>query len=296
MARERNKQVMEGTFVINNLLLLRFKRKVRLVDPSAVFVVNGNVKSVMHSLCGQLVTMKEPYNTAHFFRHIGTCKGSSKTPVPSGAGISRFLVQKKQTTTLLRSLPCPGLTGSHHEHIPIYLRRSSAPGGGATSRTIAARELYNDCKYVELTKVQKANVRHLQRLQFRWINDHHEERVVSTKCLGMVLMKEDIDKVDPCVECIALLHLGALRNALSRPIPDDENLKYTPKECLGTLLGKLYAAHLGLREIVESPVCTFLPQIRSTLSSPLPCDRMTHASPTQRVYSQGNMRTLCFPE
>lgn len=267
-ARERNKQVTEGTFIINKVLLLRFKRKVRLVDPDAAFMVNGNVKSVTHSLCGRSVIMKEPYNTAHFSRHIGTCKGLSKTPVPSGGGMFKFLVQKKQTPAPpLRSLPCPGLSGLQHERIPIYLRRSSAPGGGATSRTILAQRLYSDRKYAQLTKVQKTNVRHLQCLQFRWINDHHEERVVSTKCLKMVMARGDVDEVDPCTECIALLQLGTLRNALCRPIPDDKNLKYTPKECFGTLLGKLYAAHLGLREIMESPVRTFLVQNHDKSSS-----------------------------
>lgn len=69
-ARERNKQVMEGIFVINNTLLLRFKRKIRLIDPGAEFVIDGNVKVMMHSVCGRPVTMKEPYNTSHFYRHL----------------------------------------------------------------------------------------------------------------------------------------------------------------------------------------------------------------------------------
>lgn len=268
-ARKRNKQVAEGTFVTNNLLLLRFKRKIRLVDPDAVFMVNGNVKAVTHSLCGGLVTMKEPYNTSHFHRHIGTCKGLLKTTVPPGGGIARFLVRKEQIMVPLRYLPCPGLNGSQHELIPVYLHRSSAPGGGATSRTIISRDLYNGLRYAHLTKVQKANVRRLQALQFRWINDHHEERVVSAKCLGMVATRESVDEADPCVECIALLRLAVLRNALRRPIPDDKNLKYTPKECLGTLLSKLYASHLGLREIMESPVRILLSlQSRSILSLP----------------------------
>ncbi|KAF9646258.1 hypothetical protein BDM02DRAFT_3075868, partial [Thelephora ganbajun] len=136
------------------------------------------------------------------------------------------------------------------------LRRSSAPGGGATSRTIITQELYNGCKYKQLTKVQKANVRRIQTLRFRWINDHHEERVVSVKCLGTVATKAGIEEAEPCTECVALLRLRTLRNVLHRPIPDDKNLKYIPKECLGTLLGKLYVAHLGLREIMESPVRT----------------------------------------
>lgn len=262
IARERNKQVSEGTFVIDNRLFLRFKRKIRLVDPDAVFEVSGNVKLVTHSLCGQSVTMKEPYNTSRFLQHLDRCKGSPETATPLCGGITKFLVR---TMAPLRSIPCPGLNGSQHERIPIYLQRSSAPGGGATSRTIISRELYDGNKYAQLSKVQKANVRRLQVLRFRWVNDHHEGRVFSTRCLRMVSAREGVDEVDPCTECMALLSLGSLRNALRRPIPDDKNLKYTPKECLGTLLGKLYAAHLGLREIMESPVRIFLMQSCSTL-------------------------------
>ena len=73
----------------------------------------------------------------------------------------------------------------------------------------------------------------------------------------MVATSDGADEADPCLECVALLRLATLRNALRRPIPDDKNLKYTPKECLGTILSKLYAGHLGLREIMESPVCAF---------------------------------------
>jgi hypothetical protein len=267
-ARTRNKQVADGTFTVDTRKLLQFKRKIRLVDPGAGFMVDGNVKRVTHSFCGQTLTMKEPYNTAHFTRHTETCMGPPKTthgrknksaPVPPGGGISRFLVLKKQAILPLQSfLPCPGLTGSQHEQIPIYLGRSGAPGGGATSRTIITKEFYDECKYRQLTKVQKANIRRIQVLRFRWINDHHEERIVSVRCLKMVATKTGIEEAEPCVECVALLGLSTLRSVLRRPVPDDKNLKYIPKECLSTLLGKLYATHLGLREIMESQVCHFL--------------------------------------
>ena len=90
-----------GTFIMDkdNKMLLQFKRKIRLVDPRAGFMVNANVKAVSHSLCSQTVTMKEPYNTAHFIRHTGTCRGLLKTThsqkntsvqIPSGNGILRF--------------------------------------------------------------------------------------------------------------------------------------------------------------------------------------------------------------
>lgn len=264
VARTRNEQVANGTFVVNNTFLLPFKRKIRLIDPGADFVVGGNVKAVTHSVCGQTVKMKEPYNTAHFIRHTGTCSGPPKVtrgrkntfvPPPPNGGISRFFVPAKRAIAVpLQSLPCPGLTEAQHARIPIYLRRSSASGGGATSRTIITQQLYNGCIYKHLTKVQKANVRRTQALRFRWINDHHEERVVSAKCLGTVATKAGIEEAEPCTECTALLRLRVLRNVLRRPVPDDKNLKYIPKECIGTILGKLYVAHLGLREIMEAPV------------------------------------------
>ena len=263
-AREQNRQVREGTFVINKALLLRFKQKIRLVDPDAAFVVDGNVKLVKHSLCGQPVAMKEPYNTGHFQRHVDTCYDSSKSADLSDGGISRFFTRKNVQN---QSLPCPGLDGSQHKRIPIYLSRSSAPGGGAPSRTIVARELYKGSKYKALTKAQKTNVRRLQALQIRWINDHREGRVVSARCLKTVVVK-DGGEANPCVECLALLRLGGLRNSLRHPTPDAKNLKYTPKECLATLIGKLYAAHLGLREIMESPVREFLVH-GNALSSPV---------------------------
>lgn len=301
-ARTQNEQVADGTFVIDNRKLLQFKRKIRLVDPGAGFMVEGNVKRVMHSLCGKDFTMKQPYNTGHFTRHVGTCTGPPKTirgrkntsaPTPPGTGIFRFLVPKNQTIMPPQSLPCPGLTKSQHERIPIYLSRSSAPGGGVTSRTIVARKIYSGHKYSQLTRVQKANVRRIQVLQFRWINDHHEERVVSAKCLKMVATKAGLEEAEPCVECVALLRLGTLRSVLSRPIPDDKNLKYIPKECLSTLVGKLYVTFLGLREIMESQVCIFLSLLQKI---GLTGDRITHVSSMQRVYLQGSIQVLCCPE
>ena len=79
---------------------------------------------------------------------------------------------------------------------------------------------------------------------------------MSAKCLGMVTVKVGIEEVEPCVECVALLHLSTLRSTLHHPIPDDRNLKYSPKECLMTLLGTLYVTHLELHEIMESLVYT----------------------------------------
>ena len=67
VARERNQQVAEGTFVTDNALLLQFKRKIRLIDPDASFMVNGNIKSVKHSLCGRSVMMKAAA-MAHFLQ------------------------------------------------------------------------------------------------------------------------------------------------------------------------------------------------------------------------------------
>ena len=75
------------------------------------------------------------------------------------------------------------------------------------------------------------------------------------------MVREGIEEADPCVECLELLCLGSLRNVLHLPIPHDHNLKYTLKECLGKLIGKLHATHLGLCKIMESPVCTFFMQI-----------------------------------
>lgn len=137
-ARARNTQVTNGTFVIDNRMLLQFKCKIRLVDPGASFTVGKNIKVVTHSLCGQTVMMKEPYNIAHFLRHTGTCTGPPKTTygqrnksvhVPPGGGIFKFLVPRKKGIMLIQSLPCPGLTGSQHHQIPTYLHRSSVPGG-----------------------------------------------------------------------------------------------------------------------------------------------------------------------
>ena len=242
--------------------------------------------------------MKEPYNTAHFVRHVEGCEGPPKTthgrknntPVPPGEGIFGFLIPQKQTRAPLLSLPCPGLTGLQHERIPIYLRRSSAPGGGATSRTIITREIYDGYTYKQLTKVQKANVRKIQVLRFRWINDHREERVVLVKCLGLVMAKVGAEEVEPCEECMALLHLNARRSVLRRLIPDDKNLKYTPKECLATLLGKLYVSHLGLREIMESPVRTSPTCDRSTPNLP------EAGQPVRCVCSKGSTKVPCFLE
>ncbi|KAL0949786.1 hypothetical protein HGRIS_009824 [Hohenbuehelia grisea] len=164
----------------------------------AVFF-DKNPRAVQCSACGQLVTLKSPYNATRWREHRNKrCKSKPVTKKQKAAVAALKMpsvlnwLQKATTTKspaapipLLKkqpTVPCPGLTELDNSRIPVYLRRSGAKGGGARSLWALSMERFGKA-FSELDDPQARNVIFdVQINEFQWQNDHDRQRVHSTTC------------------------------------------------------------------------------------------------------------------
>lgn len=54
---------------------------------------------------------------------------------------------------------------------------------------------------------------------------------------------------------MAMLKSKAFANALCKPAPEDKNYIYTNHRFQSPLLGAIYARTVGLKDLIETPVC-----------------------------------------
>src|SRR5579872_4861832 len=84
-ARRKLKEKMKsGGFVIDKQKKRKFEEKCTELDRGARFKYEGVAWQVLHSKCGNLYVMSEPYNTTKFQQHIGICKsrgGKGNLPI-----------------------------------------------------------------------------------------------------------------------------------------------------------------------------------------------------------------------
>jgi len=64
--------------VVDRQKLEKFKKKILKLDPRAEFLVNNNVRFVLHSKCAGVNKQKAPYNTTNFANHVHMCTGPPK--------------------------------------------------------------------------------------------------------------------------------------------------------------------------------------------------------------------------
>ena len=115
--------------------------------------------------------------------------------------------------------PCPGLDETVYSKVAAYLDRTSACGGGASSLTVIADEMYGK-GYAQLSDFRKA-VQTAQQHEWQWINNHETGKVFSTKCskiasLGSLQLRgsQVDDKVlpEPCQFCRLVLAVESFDN------------------------------------------------------------------------------------
>ena len=147
------------------------------------------------------------------------------------------------------SKPCPGLGKTNNAKIEVYLERSGAQGGGSNSVTVTTKLLFGkNTTYADLNNKRKRQVDTVRVHDSQWRNDRAARHIFSTACLKMVSSSA------PCSSCLALLKLKAFRNALSIPLPDDENYKYNNHAYQEKSHIGLYAKCSGLQAIIEAEV------------------------------------------
>ena len=232
-SRSLNEKIHNGTFLLNPTRWKNFQRKIRLCDRNATFNEN-EPRSVRHSKCGKLLQMKDPYNIGNFEKHVANCKKTTTVGMPTLASMFsnqlRTQVPKvKDTAKFSIPTPCPGLSASNHPRIPIYLKRSPAPGGGAMRIDRLASSMYPDTPYSQLSDGKRLDVRAAQKTQNRWRNEPNLAKIYSTACKRIAHISDLDSSPAPCYECQVLLIDTSFRKALARDLPDPANVKYTPK-------------------------------------------------------------------
>lgn len=290
-----------GSFVIDPVRMRRFEDNICIpsptgtppIDAGAEFDIQSSFFGVRHSLCGETLSMRQPYNSENFKKHVKICKGASKTKDGkpnnlNGAGMSsKSLVNfflpapPKRVPPTLQQMACPGVTALNDERVEDYLLRTMSLGGGASRRVEVSKTMFQKT-YKDLLAKQKAEVKKLQETQWRWVNHYKTRHITSFQCIRLI-------KIEPgtspkmCLPCQSLLKLKAFKNALAHPTPTAENVIHTPKEYRSDEVAKSNARITGVSELLNAPVCRFVSFTRG-ICSPRKTRAEHHVFVMQRVF------------
>ena len=141
-AHLQNEKYERGKLNAADSFLARFTTKILALDRYAVIV---DSKTVRHIKCGKHLTMKAPFDIGNFRSHVLKCAGPPKSAKLSGAGMLPFDAYFKNNTShevAQPKEPCPGLDETVYPEIAAYLNRTGARGGGASSVTVIAEEMW----------------------------------------------------------------------------------------------------------------------------------------------------------
>lgn len=165
-------------------------------------------------------------------------------------------VQTTSSQLSCKSTPCPGITASHEPHVPAYLGRTGALGGGAPSVTTVARDLFSNkhTVYSKLSPIDKEKVDTEQKHRWAWRNDHGLQAVFSTTC-----RKSTSNAGGPCLACSQVLRLKPFRNALKVRVPDKDDYRYLNDKYKNSALGAIYTKAHGISGLIQD-------QVRSLIS------------------------------
>lgn len=252
-SRTLNEKVANGSFILNPTRWRNFREKIFLLDRDAIFN-ESEPKSVRHSKCRKLLQMKEPYNVANFEIHVAKCNIRTtsntltiETMFKKEPPRKRAKIEHPPST----QIACPGLSGSNHPRIPLYLERTPSTGGGSSRIDKVSKSLYPKTRYTDLSAKQQQNVIAAQRLHRRWRNEHDLQKVYSMECTKVSHISPFTDSVEPCYQCTALLSDQRFIKVLSKEKPDPENVKYTPKIWINNEAVERWGNIHGLTPIIE---------------------------------------------
>ncbi|PPQ86485.1 hypothetical protein CVT25_007555, partial [Psilocybe cyanescens] len=160
-------------------------------------------------------------------------------------------------------VPCPGLSDIDNALISTYLRRTSATGGGGKLLYDIAKERYKKV-FSKLGAREKEQVVSIQGHGHQWKNDHKRLKIFSTSCEKNIPNRTP-NQTPPCTSCSLILSLKSFKEVLRKPPPLPGKEIYTNKLYRNETLGQIYARHIGLKEIIESPDAKNTPCVRYTL-------------------------------
>ncbi|KAE9383389.1 hypothetical protein BT96DRAFT_951391 [Gymnopus androsaceus JB14] len=139
--------------------------------------------------------------------------------------VLHFLTKSLSTLdTVLKHFPCPGITEADNLKVTVYLRRSSALGGGSRSVVRIAKDLFGS-SFKGLSKEQKNQVIDQQDSKHTWRNNHQRMNCRSTSCL---------------------------QAALNHKALSPKGLKHVSGRFQNRLLAHQWVEAKGLKELVES--------------------------------------------
>ena len=225
--------------VVDYQKLEKFKKKILKLDPRAEFLVDNNVRFVLHSKCAGVNKQKTAYNTANFVNHVQTCTGPPKKRAhianTDKKCLTNFIAGEAPGPSASRAthphpdidLPCPGLTPERDSRIATYLTRSQAAGGGSRPRhTISHEQFAKSPK--DLDKYEFSELLRLEATEFRWLNFRNQQLIRASACLKKSPSRRE--PAEPCSACMIVSKDPIFKNALARKLPKEENLKFVPYE------------------------------------------------------------------
>lgn len=248
----------DGTFVISNVKLAAWKKKIFEADPDTEFKPMNPVEAKC-SKCRTFIKAKQPYDSYRFRKHFTGCKGTNMMTLEEMAATHGFgfidphaavpVATDQHPHPEYETRPCPGVTKHDDERIATYLQRCGATGGGGDGLPGLAQERYGKT-YSLLSSAQKAIIDEIYYASLTWHNEQWRGRVISTSCAREVSCIRDA-VAKPCAPCAALLSNADFDRALKRDSALEKNLIYTNKRYQDPILGKLFIMTAGLRELVQ---------------------------------------------
>jgi hypothetical protein len=245
---------------------------------------DDDLLSVVCSRCSKQINMQVVNTVKYWVNHWLTelCvkhkRGSAPSSTPS---IERFgfLVKSSELrhsrpickgveTPQMIEVLCPGLRGSDDFRITRYLQRSAALGGGAPPRyTLCARLFGKSVHLGLLDEDERVELMREERASWLWENSHGTLSMFSRQCLKMVQMtEEDAERFapSPCASCRDLLNVKTFCNILSRPVPEAENVKFTPHSTNSPLIRNIVKRQLGVEDLLTTVSLTISQAITET--------------------------------
>lgn len=181
----------------------------------------------------------------------GVFKGFQKL----SAKVTHSLMRPKRDTpsTIPTNFPCPGITEADNPKVAVYLRRSSALGGGARSIIRIAKDIFGS-PFKSLSAEQKNQVIDKQDSEHTWKNNHRRMNCRSTSCLQVSINVTESGRILPCSNCREFFRSKPFHAVLNRKPPNSKGLRHVNERFQNRLLAHQWSEAKGLRELVESAV------------------------------------------
>nr|GAT49565.1 predicted protein [Mycena chlorophos] len=272
-ARELRQNVDNGTFTASSKRAANFAVKIWKMD--ALAKIDDNCLYIQHSVCGQSIKMKEPYNMYRFLvEHKRDCKGPRAEPkhkaMPQAAKLASFFPPGTKNVRPSRDavftappppptveVPCTGITDAIEPRMAVYSARTRAGGGGAKDITIYAAKHFPGRAFTSLSQAEKELAYADQSFDFQWRNDFLSKIKASfatgtRPCARFVEVPADaMVKRGPCKLCRMMLATPEFQRVLDIPLPSPANRKYVPHRFQDARLGQLYAKFQGLEALLS---------------------------------------------